>query len=1104
MHSSNLTAPEKGDMKVRIGVVFYAVLALVLALASSSPAAAATGYAGGVPWQTGDIVVCFGTGACNVLRIVNGNAVLLDQFTDNLGGNTYGVAMNNSLHVVATDDAGAGTSKSKVVVYSVASLNPNTNPITTLAHSPVYTYDSSGGNGSAMAVAFDNGGNIYVLNNTGTNPTIVELGPGPAQTSVATFSLSHCGINQATSMDLSADASSAYVTSGGTIQKVTLTPGTPPCTKFADFGSGVTLFGIKDIPPNALPATCTTNVSCPVSETLLVIAKGFVDLDSGETGESSESGNPDAVNICTNSTGGSAESCALLLSATTTTPALSGVVWQASHIYGTADIGTQIIDAFLHVQKVVSAGKSGADEPGWSQTGETVRDNAVVWTDQGQSIWRASTTYPRTDKTAPLDIYIVDTNNPPHVQKASPLTGNTSGTTSPNGPPTFSDTQNGGGQITDGLIWTDQGAAMVWQPTTAYGATGQPQFVIDTNMPPHVQQAQNSGTSGSGTPSWNDGATPGGQTPDGTIMWIDRGPAAYQPGHVYNVTDAFWDSGTHVQQATSAGTAGTASPAFTDIQGTPTPDNAVIWTDRGPWLHDHTYSSGELVGDPAQHIQKETTAGFSGPGPNPPTFLDGTAGVTTTVDGLQWQDQSTSPAVIARYRVNSSQTSLQSLALDPLIVDCTAGCSYPLSLKVTSVITSPGSNPTLTAPGFWLGDNQYPNVWKLDFASGTPVLFSANGPEGTPCSTGLPCAPVAVGVIQGLGIYASEGANQPGLARLLFSTSNTAANNQTGFFPSSTEPNTALVKNSLELTLLNGSSPAPFLGPFALYASPVAPGSCFDDSPGNPLCLGTFQPGGTALPIMWKNDIPLPSSGNLTLGPTQTLAGNFDFPTNFQSLSNDVQLDSLFDTTTLVGLDLPGFTKPSTVHGRRQKGKNNTEEQDLGCALTSPVISPSHSCYANPGTIPIKLSCSGLTANQMSKYGVTSSTPWGPNFQVVRFPQAPIPIPNNFSPPPPVPVCNGTASTGSAPSSANAGNNSPLLQPGGCTVTQLPSSNGATTANCKNSACTYNWVVQSTSQGAVYQILAYDDSDGTWFSPTNPKKGKPVSSGFFYVKNSCP
>src|SRR5579864_6695746 len=104
-----------------------AMLILLLGFASSASAQ----YKGGVPWQTGDIVACFGTssgfgGACNVLRIVNGTAVLLDQFTDNLGGSTFGVAINNSLHVVATDDAGG----SKVVVYSVGSLNVTVSPPT--------------------------------------------------------------------------------------------------------------------------------------------------------------------------------------------------------------------------------------------------------------------------------------------------------------------------------------------------------------------------------------------------------------------------------------------------------------------------------------------------------------------------------------------------------------------------------------------------------------------------------------------------------------------------------------------------------------------------------------------------------------------------------------------------------------------------------------------------------------------------------------------------------------------------------------------------------------------------------------------------------------
>src|SRR6266852_9575312 len=142
-------------------------------------------------------------------------------------------------------------------------------------------------------------------------------------------------------MDLSADGLSAYITSGGTIQKVTLSDGT--CSAFANFGSGVTLFGIKDIPPKALPASCGT-ATCPTSETILVVAKGFVDIDTDETEPVGT--DSDAVNVCTNTLGGTAESCALLLDTQPSNPSLTGPVWAANHLYGTADVGTTtILDA---------------------------------------------------------------------------------------------------------------------------------------------------------------------------------------------------------------------------------------------------------------------------------------------------------------------------------------------------------------------------------------------------------------------------------------------------------------------------------------------------------------------------------------------------------------------------------------------------------------------------------------------------------------------------------------------------------------------------------------------------------------------------------------
>src|SRR5712671_488129 len=92
---------------------------------------------GGIPWQVGDVVVCYGGGNCNVLRIHGTSVQLLDTLSDGLLGNTGGVALNNSLHVIATDDVGGGSSK--VAVYSIASINPFIG--TPLSHNVISTFD---------------------------------------------------------------------------------------------------------------------------------------------------------------------------------------------------------------------------------------------------------------------------------------------------------------------------------------------------------------------------------------------------------------------------------------------------------------------------------------------------------------------------------------------------------------------------------------------------------------------------------------------------------------------------------------------------------------------------------------------------------------------------------------------------------------------------------------------------------------------------------------------------------------------------------------------------------------------------------------------------
>jgi hypothetical protein len=61
-------------------------------------------------------------------------------------------------------------------------------------------------------------------------------------------------------------------------------------------------------------------------------------------------------------------------------PAVGGA-WQASHAY---TLGALIGDANVNIQKVTTAGTSGAVEPAWNATvGGTTTDGTVTWTNQG-------------------------------------------------------------------------------------------------------------------------------------------------------------------------------------------------------------------------------------------------------------------------------------------------------------------------------------------------------------------------------------------------------------------------------------------------------------------------------------------------------------------------------------------------------------------------------------------------------------------------------------------------------------------------------------------------------------------------------------------------
>src|SRR6266853_5717840 len=230
--------------RVRIAATLFLGILLTSGLVGTLWAATP----GGIPWQVGDVVVCYGTGNCNVLRIINGTSVqLLDTLCDTgtalpcSGGNTGGTALNNSLHVLVTDDGGGGSSK--VVLYSIASINPFKG--TQLSHSVISNFDASSGTSpSAAAIAVNSAGHIFVGNSSAGGASIVELDAHgtPIAGSVFTFPATSdpCATTTLGSLDISANANSIYVTAkDGVIRKVSLPLSSATCSQFANFGSEV-------------------------------------------------------------------------------------------------------------------------------------------------------------------------------------------------------------------------------------------------------------------------------------------------------------------------------------------------------------------------------------------------------------------------------------------------------------------------------------------------------------------------------------------------------------------------------------------------------------------------------------------------------------------------------------------------------------------------------------------------------------------------------------------------------------------------------------------------------------------------------------------------
>ena len=122
-------------------------------------------------------------------------------------------------------------------------------------------------------------------------------------------------------------------------------------------------------------------------------------------------------------------------------------------------------------------------------------------------------------------------------------------------------------------------AILEWQASTAYAAG---QHIIDSNGDTEV--VTGAGTSKSGAhPTWS---TAGNSTTDGTVTWLNQGPAgtyaSWRNATAFAAGTFILDDKGYIQEVTTAGTSGAAQPNWTETTGTTTADNTVTWTNRGP------------------------------------------------------------------------------------------------------------------------------------------------------------------------------------------------------------------------------------------------------------------------------------------------------------------------------------------------------------------------------------------------------------------------------------------------------------------------------------------------------------------------------------------
>ena len=206
-----------------------------------------------------------------------------------------------------------------------------------------------------------------------------------------------------------------------------------------------------------------------------------------------------------------------------------GVAWKASTAY---TAGQFITDPNGNLQVAQTSGTSGAAQPKtWNTTyGGTTTDGTVKWTNSGLA-WK------------PLFI-------------------------------DCSSVVRAGGLSRRRFIFPSEAPPVLeWQSQTAYA---QGVFIIDSNN--NVQTVKKAGTSDGPPPQWN--AVFGKTTSDGTVTWVNNGPASWQPNTSFAAGQFIFDSKGNIQQIQTAGTTGSTEPNWNGIY-LPTSDGTVTWVNNG-------------------------------------------------------------------------------------------------------------------------------------------------------------------------------------------------------------------------------------------------------------------------------------------------------------------------------------------------------------------------------------------------------------------------------------------------------------------------------------------------------------------------------------------